>query len=234
MTVSSVVNRNDYIGVGSVSTYSYSFRIFQSSHVAITTLSSAGVQVVLVLNTDYTVTGVGDATGGSIVLTVPLPTGSLLTIQRVLPLTQTTVLRNQGSYFPESVEDALDRMVMIQQQMENLLDAALKLPTTETPSDIAVRIPTLANRISKIMGWDSLGNPTAVSVSSSGTLTASAYMTGLLLAASAQAAQLALALGSFDIIFLASKGPVCTTPDGTHTWRFGVDNSGNPITTQVT
>ncbi len=32
----------------------------------------------------------------------------------------------------------------------------------------------------------------------------------------------------------AGKGIILTTPDGLHTWRLAVDNSGNPTTEQIT
>ena len=61
MTVSSDPFRNDYIGTGSVDTYSYGFRIFAESDLVVTQVDTSGIETTLVLNTDYTVTGVGAA-----------------------------------------------------------------------------------------------------------------------------------------------------------------------------
>ncbi len=60
-----------------------------------------------------------------------IPSTEAMVIKKVLPLTQTTDLGNQGAYLPEVLEQRLDRLVgmMIQQQEE--LDRCLKIPITD-------------------------------------------------------------------------------------------------------
>jgi len=229
MSISSETDRNDYVGNGSVSTYSYSFRIFSSSHLLVTTLTSAGVESTLVLNTDYTVTGVGNSSG-TIVLTTALASGTDLTIRRVLPITQTTDFRNQGSFFPESHEDALDRGIMIAQQQQDEIDRSLKVPETE---DSIGALPSLADRAGMFLAFDTDGDPVAGAGTTPSSVTVSAFAETLLDDISAAAAQATLLLGSENITFVVGKGPICTTPDGLHTWMLGVDNDGNPTSTQV-
>ncbi len=233
MTISSTTSRNDYIGNGTATTFVYDFFIFDETHLLITTISSLGVEKTLVLGVDYIVNGVQDDSG-SIVLIIALPIGTALTIRRVVPILQQTLLRNQGAFPPEQVENALDYEVMIDQEQQNDIDASIKLPENEVPSDVATRIPPVSIRVGKYFAWDSSGNPTAVAVVVPGAITISSYMTTLLAAINASAAQAGLLLGNYDIIFLIGTGPIVTTPDGLHTYRLGVDNDGNPTSTQVT
>jgi hypothetical protein len=51
-----------------------------------------------------------------------LQAGETLTMKRVLPLLQPTVLENQGGYFPKVQERTFDRGVMIDLQQQELLD----------------------------------------------------------------------------------------------------------------
>lgn len=152
MSLSSTNNRNDYVGNGNVDTYAYSFRIFDETDLLVTVRNTSDVETTLVLTTDYTVTGVGDAGGGNVVLVNSgqawldgggdLLTNYALTIRRVRPLTQTTDIRNQGSFFPETHEDSFDHAIMIAQQLDEALDRSVKLSETITSSDFDITLPT--------------------------------------------------------------------------------------------
>lgn len=142
MSIGSTVNRNDYVGNASTATYNYSYKIISSSDLLVTQKdATTGVETTHTLTTDYTVTGVGNANGGTITLVAGnLPSGDALTIRRVRPLTQSTDIRNQGSFYPESHEDAFDHAVMIAQQQENDISRSLKLSETDV-SGIDVTLP---------------------------------------------------------------------------------------------
>jgi hypothetical protein len=150
MTVSSLTNRNDYVGNGSVSVYSYSFRIILNSHLKVTVKNLAGAETTLTLTTDYTVTGVGALSGGTIVLVNAgqswltggnLTTGFELTVRRVLPLKQETDIRNQGDFYPEVHEDQFDQQLMISQQQQDEINRSLKFQETSSSSGFFVPEP---------------------------------------------------------------------------------------------
>lgn len=161
MTVSSDPFRNDYIGTGSVDTYSYGFRIFAESDLLVTQVDTSGIETTLVLNTDYTVTGVGAFSGGTIVLTGNLASGYGLTIRGVFTIEQQTDLRNQGGYKPETVEDALDYLTRLTQQQQDVLGRAIIKPETEAAS--ALTLPTVDVRKNKFLSFDAVGGPIAAS-----------------------------------------------------------------------
>lgn len=142
MSLASATNRNDYTGNGATATYSYTFRIFEDSDLLVTTVDTDGVETELTLTTDYTVSGAGDASGGSITLVAGnLTSGYGITIRRVRPLTQTTDIRNQGDFYPETHEDAFDHMVMISQQQQDELDRSAKNAETVSSSDFDPTLP---------------------------------------------------------------------------------------------
>lgn len=131
MTVSSENRRNDYDGNGVTDTFPFKFMILRPQDLRVVQADAFGAETELVLGADYTVSGVGVATGGEITLTAgPLPVGHHLTLLRNMQLLQSTDLRNQGKYAPETVETALDRIVMTLQQQQEEIDRSLKVRAT--------------------------------------------------------------------------------------------------------
>ncbi len=202
MTVPSTVSRNNYVGNGAASVYSYDFKIFANTDLVVTVADLNDAETTLVLTTDYTVSDVGDASGGNVTLVNSaqawldddgdLLTNFALTIRRVRPVTQTTDIRNQGPYAPEDVEDAFDHVVMLAQQRQDDADRSLKLPETETGTAAKTEIPSVANRLSKVLAFDASGNPIAqTNVPTSG-VAATTYMETLLDDATAAAARATL------------------------------------------
>jgi hypothetical protein len=155
MTISAV-HRVDYTGNGATDTYDYTFKIFDRSHLRVTTRYN-GTSTVLP-PTAYSVTGVGNPNGGTITLVNgALQDGVRLTIRRVLPLIQETDLRNQGGYYPDTTEDEIDRNIMIDQQLQDQLDRALMRPEGWDPDTdgfnnfLPEPIPYY------LLGWNSTG-----------------------------------------------------------------------------
>jgi hypothetical protein len=114
MTITSLVRSVSYPGAGSTGPFAFPFKILQAVDLVV---SIDGA--VLVEGTDYTVpqTSVNNENGGSITLTDPLAVGETLTIERTLSLIQPTDIKNQGAYYPQTLENEFDRGVMIDQQL---------------------------------------------------------------------------------------------------------------------
>lgn len=152
MTVTSTTNRNDHIGTGALSEYPYTFRIFSDSDLLVTVRDTDDEETTLVLDTDYTVNGAGDAGGGTIDLIDAGQSwldddGELLAdyaivLRRVRPLTQQTDIRNQGSFFPETHEDTFDHLLMVSQQINEENGRAVKNPETVPVSTFNPTLPT--------------------------------------------------------------------------------------------
>jgi hypothetical protein len=148
-----------YTGNNTTPTYSFSFKIFDDADLRVVQTDTNAVETVLVLNTDYTVTGAGTATGGSITLTAGnLATGYKLKIGLGLAITQPTSIRNQSAYYASVHEDVFDRLTKIDQQQQGQLDRVPMIREGLTGVDMALPDPVAG----AALGWNadgvSLGN----------------------------------------------------------------------------
>jgi hypothetical protein len=150
MSISSEVSRNNYTGNGSVNEYDYTFKILDDDHLIVTVRNTSDVEATLTKATDYTVVGVGVSGGGSITLVSSgqawltggnLTTGYVISIRRVIPVTQTTDIRNQGDFYPEAHEDAFDKLAMQNQQQQDELDRTPKMAESVDPADFDNTFP---------------------------------------------------------------------------------------------
>lgn len=163
MTLSSAINRMDYTGNDSTATYSFSYRIFADSDLVVTVVKTSDAsETTLVLDTDYSVTGAGAASGSITLIDTGqdfmsassyLDTGYTLVIRRVRPITQTTDIRNQGDFYPETHEDVFDKLTMVDQQQQEELDRTVKFSEGSTSSNINFPEPSAT----KIIGWNDAG-----------------------------------------------------------------------------
>ncbi len=141
MTVSAAASRNDYVGTGLVDTYTYSFRITSAADLLVTTRDTAGIETTLTYPTDYSVTGVGVFSGGTITLTAGvLALDYALTIRDDPTVQQDTDLRNQAAPYQEALEDALDYVTRVVKSQADVLDRALTL--SETTTGVSAELPS--------------------------------------------------------------------------------------------
>jgi hypothetical protein len=149
MGLTSTVSRNQYNGADSVGPFTYSFRIFDEADLRVTKRNSVGLETTLTLTTDYTVTGVKNASG-TITLTTALATGEVLTIRRVRSVKQATSIRNQARYSGSLHEDALDAIIMSAQSMKDQLDRSFRVRETYDPATYSL---DLKPETGKVVGW---------------------------------------------------------------------------------
>ena len=93
-----------HAGNGSATVFPYGFPILSDAHLSVIFTDAAGGETTLSPSL-YAATGIGSLGGGSVVYPLAgaaLATGTRL-IVRTVPFTQTTVLSNQGGYYPEVV-----------------------------------------------------------------------------------------------------------------------------------
>jgi hypothetical protein len=160
MTVSSATSRNEYNGNAATLIFAYTFRILDEDHIAVYV-----DDVLKTITTHYTVSGVGDSGGGSITfLSAPASgTGNVVFIRNV-PVTQETDYVENDPFPAESHEEALDKLTMIVQQLDDLLLTSLRVPLTEGDTG---ELPAAASRASKYLAFDANGDAVLTSGTSS-------------------------------------------------------------------
>ena len=170
-------NRNDYVGNDTLAIYPFTFPIQSQDQLQVSVLEvSSGTTTQLVYDTDYTVTGEGNPTGGNVELvnisqawldanTGFLNTGYNMVIRMYPGLSQGTSISNGGPFYEESVESSLDASTMHDLQQQNEIDRSIKIPATENPSNFPMTLLAAAQRALQLLSFDANGKLAYVPVS---------------------------------------------------------------------
>jgi|DEB0MinimDraft_3_1074331.scaffolds.fasta_scaffold00094_2 hypothetical protein len=140
MTISNQDARTGpYSGNGSTTEFAYDFKVIDESHLVVTLKDSSDVETVQTIVTQYTVSGVGDAGGGTITMVTPPASGETLTLSRSVPRTQEVDLVNRGAVQPEVLETAYDKLT---QQIQDQAELFARIPRFPVSSSLAnVNLP---------------------------------------------------------------------------------------------
>lgn len=180
MTINSTTRKaGPFIGNGSTSVFPFTFKVFAAADVQAVRLNvSTQVETVLVLGTDYTVSLNADqdsSPGGSITLPSVLATGYNLVITSDIGNLQPTDLTNQGGFYPDVINDSLDRATIQIQQLQEAVDRSAKLPITSSADADAlvadiVRLADSADNIDTVAGSITNVNTAATNIASINTV----------------------------------------------------------------
>ena len=157
MTVSSSTNKVSYSGNGSLTTFAYSFKIFDQGDLTVILRAADGTETTQTITTHYTVSGVGSASGGNVVFGTAPASGVTVVIIREQPLTQGLDLVANDPFPAESLEEALDKLVFMSQKHEEELSRAIKASRTNTLTGSEFTI-SASDRANKVFAFDSSGN----------------------------------------------------------------------------
>lgn len=127
MTLETTTSRQQYTGNAVTTTFSTVFPLLSASHLKVylgETLQTAGYSVTLS-------SGIG-----SVVFTSAPGSGVVVTLLRVVPLTQTLNLVPNASYSSTDLEQSLDYAIMGLQQVQEQLDRSIVLPADSTDDPI--------------------------------------------------------------------------------------------------
>jgi len=158
MTISSTTVKNSYNGDNSTTTFNYTFKVFADSDLQVIIRSALGTETVKTITTHYTVTGAGNANGGSVIFTagnIPA-SGETVVIRRAVPQTQAIDYIANDPFPAESHEEGLDRAMMTLQQVQEELDRSIKISRTNTMTSTEFTVGA-ASRAGKILGFDDNG-----------------------------------------------------------------------------
>lgn len=151
--IESPTNRVEYNGDGLTDTFDYPFLIFQNSDLKVYVDGS------LVNSSAYTVTGVGNPAGGSVILDdIPDSGQANVILEREALFTQPVSIA-EGSKFPARVvEAAHDRNVMLSQQLDTRVTRCVQIGVTNfTAADNMVLEASASERATRVIAFNSTG-----------------------------------------------------------------------------
>ena len=137
MTVQNPIVKNVYTGNGATTVFPYTFALNQDDgeYVTVVIADEAGAETAV---TNFKVDTLSRTVTYPYPAGEPLPEGSRIAIRRAVPMTQELNLENQGPFFAEDIETALDRIVMQVQQINEQIDRSIKVNETgeQAPADL--------------------------------------------------------------------------------------------------
>jgi hypothetical protein len=157
MTVSSSTNKVSYSGNGTLTTFAYSFKIFDQDDLTVILRAADGTETTQTITTHYTVTGVGSASGGNVVFGSAPASGVTVVIIREQPLTQGLDLVPNDPFPAQSLEESLDKLTFMAQKHEEELSRAIKASRTNviTGSEFTI---SATDRANKVFAFDGSGD----------------------------------------------------------------------------
>ena len=174
--VSDIEPRVQYTAAAAQTDFDYPFPIFADADLVVDVDG-----VTQALTTDYTVTGAGDDTGGTITFLAAMAGSEVVTIYRDLAIERLTDFQQNGRFSSASFNDELDKIIMIQQQLDSADGRALRVPMNDATSNADMELPVAASRADKFLYFNAQGEPemavavTAGTVLSQSTIGAALY-----------------------------------------------------------
>ena len=156
MTVANTTARNQYTATAGQTVFAYTFEVYNKNDIVVlqntTTLSEGS---------NYTVSGVGNDSGGNITLAVGATAGDVITIYRNMALDRTTDYQNSGDFLAAEVNEDFDRLWLAIQQNATSDSRSVKKPVSDL-SSINMELPVASGRSHRLLGFDSTGAVEAV------------------------------------------------------------------------
>lgn len=139
MAISEQIPFNSYTGNGVTTVYQYTFKLFVPSDLLVMVNSETV--------TSYSITGIGEETGGSVTFPSPPQTGATVLLQRRIPYNRLTDYQPHGDLLADVLDNDFDRIVCQIQQLAEQANRAVKVPVTSTtdPDQLIAQLTADAN-----------------------------------------------------------------------------------------
>lgn len=151
MTVADNTSRNQYTATSGQTVFAYTFEIVDKDDIVVlkngTTLSEG---------TNYTVSNVGNDSGGNVTLTVGATAGDILTLYRDMPYARTQNYTNSGDFLASEVNSDFDNLWLAGEQTNRSFSQSIRKPITDSDS-ISMELPEAADRTDSFLTFDSTG-----------------------------------------------------------------------------
>lgn len=157
--VADLSRRKQYTATEDETVFAYTFPIFGEND-----LDVYSNNTLLTVNSGYTVSGVGNDTGGNITLTAAAAAGAIITIVGDTEIARSTDYQQNGPWTAARINAEMDKLLAIAQELRAKINRAVRGTTRE---GVVAEMPSIASRASKFLFWDAFGNPTALTGSPS-------------------------------------------------------------------
>jgi len=161
MTISSETRTaGPFNGNGSTTAFPFTFKVFATTDVVVVLTDEDGIETTKTIITHYTVSLNADqdtSPGGTVTMLTAPATGELLTLTSNVGNLQPVEITNQGGFYPSVINTALDRAIILIQQLLNKINRSVKIPLSDGTS-ITTELPTATLRANKALVFDADGN----------------------------------------------------------------------------
>lgn len=132
MLVSNNVFKNRYVWDGYQTNFPISFPFLDNNHIQVwyAQPGQPDTDAVILGKENYTITGAGNPAGGVLTRTTGWAVGATIAIVRNVPITQLHQYTQYDNFPAESHEDALAKLTMICQQLDEICSRAMTVPVT--------------------------------------------------------------------------------------------------------
>ncbi len=158
MTLSTTTVSQSYSGNGSTTAFTFTFPINSTSELKVIERSANGTETVKSEGTgsaNYSIVDNG-ASGGTVTMVTAPASGTTLVLIRDTSLTQESDYVENDPFAAETHEDALDKLQMQIQEVQEEVDRSMKLSRTNTMTSTEFT-NSATDRASKILAFDSSG-----------------------------------------------------------------------------
>lgn len=189
MPVTDQTTSNSSTGNGVTTVYPYTYKILDEADILVEVDGVAKT-----LTTHYTVSGVGVSGGGNVTFVTAPASGAVVVLSRSMAYSRDTDYQESGDLLAATLDEDVDRVTMLVQQVRQLIRRAVKLPNGVTADQVLGTGNTAAERASKLIGFDSDGDPALFTVADLDPSLVTAFIATLFDDADAETARTTLGL----------------------------------------
>lgn len=154
MAFSSETNSSQYNGNGSTTAFATGFFFLENTHIKVTVTSSSGVDSVKSYGTDFSVTGAGISSGGTVTMATAPASGEKITLENVSPYTQETDIPEGGAFHSSVIEAAFDKVTKLIQQAKAIATRSFRIRLSDGAS-----VNELQSAPVTVVGFDGSSQP---------------------------------------------------------------------------
>jgi len=176
MSIATATSKVQYTLTATVQALPVTFYFLENAHIKAIRARTGIADYVMILGTDYTLAGAGVEAGGTLTtIATNMLVGDKITITRSISITQAVNYVYNDSFPADTHERALDKLTMIAQEMKEFGDRAIVFPESE-PAGANGVLPSLANRVNKVLAFDVNGALTTITDSETSAAAAAASL----------------------------------------------------------